>query len=183
MVEDYFRKLAKTAIDSGADMFYGHGAHKIYGAEVYKGKPIFYCLGNFAFDWPNQAANKDGAVVRVVLRDKKLALVSVCPSFQNSMNCSFFVGPKSGEGARIFGIMKSKTTGVTWNVLNSEAVLIENSATAAIRPCLQLNTPEGLRAAPKPQFDLKGSSCAAGVAALHPLLSRQSPGVYSLGIN
>lgn len=38
-------------IDAGADAVVNHHQHCISGYEVYKGKPIFYGLGNFCFDW------------------------------------------------------------------------------------------------------------------------------------
>src|SRR5262249_2359606 len=41
--------LARAAIDNGADAFIGHGPHQIRGIEIYKGRPIFYSLGNFFF--------------------------------------------------------------------------------------------------------------------------------------
>jgi poly-gamma-glutamate synthesis protein (capsule biosynthesis protein) len=41
-------QLAHQVIDAGADMFIGHGPHVLRGIEIYKGKPIFYSLGNFA---------------------------------------------------------------------------------------------------------------------------------------
>ncbi|GAA6295188.1 CapA family protein [Enterocloster asparagiformis] len=40
-------KFAHDAIDAGADVYFGHGWHKTLGVEIYKGKPIFYGLGNF----------------------------------------------------------------------------------------------------------------------------------------
>lgn len=40
--------LAHKAIDAGADVYVGHGPHQLRGIEIYKGKPIFYSLGNFA---------------------------------------------------------------------------------------------------------------------------------------
>ena len=43
----YARKFAHAAIDAGADMYVAHGWHKVLGFEIYKGKPIFYGLGNF----------------------------------------------------------------------------------------------------------------------------------------
>lgn len=43
-------KDAKLFIDSGADCIVGHHAHCVQPLEIYKGKPIFYCLGNFCFD-------------------------------------------------------------------------------------------------------------------------------------
>jgi poly-gamma-glutamate capsule biosynthesis protein CapA/YwtB (metallophosphatase superfamily) len=36
-------------IDEGADVFVGHGPHMLRGIEIYRGKPIFYSLGNFMF--------------------------------------------------------------------------------------------------------------------------------------
>jgi len=46
---DFLPKLAHAAIDAGADEFIGHGPHQIRGIEIYRGKPIFYSLGNFVF--------------------------------------------------------------------------------------------------------------------------------------
>jgi poly-gamma-glutamate capsule biosynthesis protein CapA/YwtB (metallophosphatase superfamily) len=39
-------------IESGADAVIGHHTHCYSGYETYKGKLIFYSLGNFIFDWP-----------------------------------------------------------------------------------------------------------------------------------
>jgi poly-gamma-glutamate synthesis protein (capsule biosynthesis protein) len=46
---DFLPKLAHAVIDNGADMFIGHGPHQLRGIEIYRGKPIFYSLGNFFF--------------------------------------------------------------------------------------------------------------------------------------
>jgi poly-gamma-glutamate synthesis protein (capsule biosynthesis protein) len=45
----FLRDLAHDAIDAGADVFVGHGPHQVGGIEIYKGKPIFYSLGNYIF--------------------------------------------------------------------------------------------------------------------------------------
>lgn len=39
--------FARAAIDSGADVVVGHGPHVLRAIECYRGKPIFYSLGNF----------------------------------------------------------------------------------------------------------------------------------------
>jgi poly-gamma-glutamate synthesis protein (capsule biosynthesis protein) len=49
-VADYETEVAKAAIDAGADAVFGHHQHILKGVEVYKGKPIFHGLGNFAMD-------------------------------------------------------------------------------------------------------------------------------------
>jgi poly-gamma-glutamate synthesis protein (capsule biosynthesis protein) len=43
------RDFAHKVIDAGADAYLGHGPHVMRGIEIYKGKPIFYSLGNFVF--------------------------------------------------------------------------------------------------------------------------------------
>jgi hypothetical protein len=45
---EFAQSIAHAAIDEGADAFVGHGPHILRGIEIYKGKPIFYSLGNFA---------------------------------------------------------------------------------------------------------------------------------------
>ena len=41
------RRWARAVIDAGADAVVGHGPHVLRGVEFYRGKPIFYSLGNF----------------------------------------------------------------------------------------------------------------------------------------
>jgi hypothetical protein len=45
----YMTDIAHTAIDSGADVVMGHGPHYALPVELYKGRPIFYGLGNLTF--------------------------------------------------------------------------------------------------------------------------------------
>ncbi|HEY7559075.1 MAG TPA: CapA family protein [Candidatus Binatia bacterium] len=47
---DFFTNFAHQAIDEGADVFVGHGSHFPMGIEIYKGKAIFYSVGNFVFE-------------------------------------------------------------------------------------------------------------------------------------
>jgi poly-gamma-glutamate synthesis protein (capsule biosynthesis protein) len=44
---DFAKAFARTAIDAGVDIFICHGSHTPLGIEFYKGKPIFYSVGNF----------------------------------------------------------------------------------------------------------------------------------------
>jgi poly-gamma-glutamate synthesis protein (capsule biosynthesis protein) len=54
---DFLTTLARASIDNGADAFVGHGVHVLRGVEIYKGRPIFYGLGEFVrqmeFAWGN----------------------------------------------------------------------------------------------------------------------------------
>jgi poly-gamma-glutamate synthesis protein (capsule biosynthesis protein) len=44
---DFLPVFAKATIDAGADAFLGTGVHVLRGIEIYKGRPIFYGLGEF----------------------------------------------------------------------------------------------------------------------------------------
>ncbi len=46
---DYQEPLAHKLVDAGADAVFGHHPHVLHGIEVYRGRPIFYSLGNFVF--------------------------------------------------------------------------------------------------------------------------------------
>jgi len=54
----YERQVSKAAIDVGADVVMGHHAYILQGIEVYKDRPIFHGLGNFAI--ATEALNIDG---------------------------------------------------------------------------------------------------------------------------
>lgn len=49
ILASYEQPLSYAAIDVGADLVLGDHAHILKGIEMYKGKPIFHNLGNFAF--------------------------------------------------------------------------------------------------------------------------------------
>ncbi|MGD2246138.1 MAG: CapA family protein [Candidatus Aminicenantes bacterium] len=47
----FIQPFAQACIDAGADVFFGTGPHLLRGIEIYKGKPIFYSLGNLFFQY------------------------------------------------------------------------------------------------------------------------------------
>ena len=50
IIPDYCFEMAYAAVDAGADVIFGSHTHILKGIEVYKGKPIFYSLGNFCLE-------------------------------------------------------------------------------------------------------------------------------------
>ncbi len=48
---DFITTVAHACVDAGADMVIGHGPHLLRGLELYRGKPIFYSLGNYIFQF------------------------------------------------------------------------------------------------------------------------------------
>lgn len=61
VLAEYQREVARRVIDAGAGLILGHHAHILKGIEFYRGRAIFYSLGNFAVDLrmtPEHAASK-----------------------------------------------------------------------------------------------------------------------------
>jgi poly-gamma-glutamate synthesis protein (capsule biosynthesis protein) len=50
VVAEYQIDIAHAAVDAGADLIIQHHAHILKGIELYRGKVIFYGLGNFALE-------------------------------------------------------------------------------------------------------------------------------------
>jgi poly-gamma-glutamate synthesis protein (capsule biosynthesis protein) len=61
------RTLARLMIDAGAALVVGGHPHVTQGAEIYKGKPIIYSLGNFVFDGFELPEARRGWLLRLTL--------------------------------------------------------------------------------------------------------------------
>lgn len=84
---DYQKEIAHAAIDAGADMVFGHHPHVVQGAEIYRGKPVFYSLGNFVFDWVVMMnRNLDGISLRCTLSGKAISRIELLPARRGSDN-------------------------------------------------------------------------------------------------
>ena len=74
-VLDYMTEIAHAVIDAGADVVVGHGPHYSLPVEIYKGKPVFYGLGSFAFHTGHGGLKHGdwlGMIGRVTLDGKKV---------------------------------------------------------------------------------------------------------------
>jgi poly-gamma-glutamate capsule biosynthesis protein CapA/YwtB (metallophosphatase superfamily) len=61
------KSFARKMIDEGAALVVGSHPHVTQGAEIYKGKPIVYSLGNFAFDGFDYPEAQRGWLLRLTL--------------------------------------------------------------------------------------------------------------------
>jgi hypothetical protein len=61
------RVFARRMLDAGADMIVGGHPHVTQGAEIYKGKPIVYSLGNFLFNGFDSEATTTGWLLEAKL--------------------------------------------------------------------------------------------------------------------
>jgi gamma-polyglutamate biosynthesis protein CapA len=71
--------FAHAAIDAGADLVIGHHPHVIQGAESYRGRWIYYSLGNFVFDQYQREATQHGEMVEVSFLGTKVLSTYVMP--------------------------------------------------------------------------------------------------------
>lgn len=62
------KAFARACIDAGADAYVGHHPHVAQGVAWYKGKPIFYSLGNFVFKQFDPWTDR-GLAVRMTFKD------------------------------------------------------------------------------------------------------------------
>jgi hypothetical protein len=108
--EDYQRQFARTALDMGADLVFGHGTHTLQGVEIYKGKPILYAIGHSNFDQPGYEKSTEGLAVRVVMRGNAILRVSFVPVTRDASNDVYLLDPGSGEGAKLVQMVKDRST-------------------------------------------------------------------------
>lgn len=78
------KQQAYALIDSGADVIIGHHTHTIQSIEFYKGKPIYYSIGNFIFDQSNPI-NSKGLLVQIEITKTKLLCKEIAFDIENCM--------------------------------------------------------------------------------------------------
>lgn len=67
-------KLAHHWVDAGADLVVGSHPHVLQDSEVYKGRPIFYSIGNLLFDQTFSDATQRGIVLTGKISDNDLKI-------------------------------------------------------------------------------------------------------------
>lgn len=73
------RQLARELIDAGADVILGHHPHVPGSIELYRGRPIFYSLGNFLFGHDHAAWNRNNMIASIEIEDGRVARAAVTP--------------------------------------------------------------------------------------------------------
>ena len=76
------RQQARRLIDAGADLLVCHHTHTLQSIEEYKGKQIYYSIGNFIFD-PSQPVNRQACVVRLNVTADDLSVETVPVTIDN----------------------------------------------------------------------------------------------------
>jgi len=65
--------FARRCIDAGAALYVSHGAPRLHGIEIYRGRPIFYDLGNLIFQTATAEGHYDDQVWQSVVAECRFA--------------------------------------------------------------------------------------------------------------
>ena len=82
---EWLQKWTHAEVDAGADMVVMHGAPLLHGVEIYRGKPIFYDLGNFIYNLPptltyiDEPMSWESVVAYVEFQGRNLRSISFRP--------------------------------------------------------------------------------------------------------
>lgn len=95
-----FQGFARSVIDAGADIFWGHSAHCVQGVEVRAGRLICFDTGDLVDDYAvdDQLRNDLSALFLVRVADRRITRLDVVPMRIDGMR----VDPATGEDRRWF---------------------------------------------------------------------------------
>jgi poly-gamma-glutamate capsule biosynthesis protein CapA/YwtB (metallophosphatase superfamily) len=96
------QKLARACIDAGADLVIGNHAHWAGAVETYKGKPIWYALGNFVFDQTWSEPTMEGITLELTFRGATLVQARMRPHIILDKAQPNFLDP-AGDGRVVMG--------------------------------------------------------------------------------
>lgn len=104
----YQTTLGRLAINAGADLVVGSHPHVVQAVEIYKGKPIFYSLGNFLFgsDFKPARGYRNGLVAIAEVKNREVVRVLIVPSAINEKEQPALLGPDQSESAALMDSVK-----------------------------------------------------------------------------
>jgi len=91
------RSWAHRMIDAGADLVIGNHAHWAAAMEVYKGRPIWYALGNFVFDQTWSEETMEGLVLELTFDGASLVQARMHPTVILDASQPNLLDAKSGR--------------------------------------------------------------------------------------
>lgn len=101
--------IAHAAVDCGADLVVCTHPHRIQGIEVYKGKVIFYSIGNFALDFAYAQQPKESIILDCTVSNKAIKDIAVRPCLLNQGNekQTIILEKPTSDGERIFQMLNT----------------------------------------------------------------------------
>ena len=147
LIPMYCFELGHEAVDTGADLIIGTHSHILKGIETYKGKTIFYSLGNFALelgqhmrdhehireldehyrikDWTERMKTM---IAKAIIEDGKITRVSYIPCYINDNSEPVIIKRGELKGQEVFNyvedISRSEGLPVRFSLKGDSEVLI-----------------------------------------------------------
>ena len=110
-------ELAHAFIDNGADLVVASHPHWVQNIEFYKGKPIFYALGNFIFDQTHTLPTRQSVVANLHYYQGQLGNIELIPlqtcgyhQTKNDLTLNYLAGKLSLEQLQ----NTAETDGCVW---------------------------------------------------------------------
>lgn len=131
--------IARKLIDAGADMIVGHHPHVVQSITYYKGKPVFYSLGNLVFD-QHRHGTREGIMAGLDVADGKPRIKVIPYRIENNRPVEMDKGEREEFKKHLLSISKDVSlmdTDGGW-ALAEENEAQATSSTAAAFPALQL---------------------------------------------
>lgn len=125
-VLQYMREIAHAAIDAGADIVVGHGPHFVLPVEVYKGRLIFYGMGNFSFHTGHGGRRHGdwvGLLARIQLEERAIQRVALSLVRHNERNETLLRSPEEEPAAFNDLVERSAPFGTRIVAENGEGVI------------------------------------------------------------
>jgi poly-gamma-glutamate capsule biosynthesis protein CapA/YwtB (metallophosphatase superfamily) len=91
--------FARALIDAGADLVFGHSGHVVRGIEVYRERPILYCVGDFIDDYAVDplARNDQSYLVSLEVEGRAVRRLRLYPTIIQDMHACLATGREAEE--------------------------------------------------------------------------------------
>lgn len=120
--------FARAIVESGADLVFGHSGHIFRGIEVYHGRPIIYCAGDFIDDYAvDEIERNDESFIFVLEIDRnKHRRIYLYPTY--IQNCQANMAMDHSKSAILSKMQKLCKTLGTHLTCDSDHALLDYSA-------------------------------------------------------
>ena len=118
------QEIGHALVNAGADIVIGHHSHTLQPVEVYKGKVIFYSLGNFIFD-QGWTKTKDSVLAQYKIKDDGSRVVKLTPMKINEASPSPLSGPLAGIDFKRMTMLLTKNLGsdINWETKDGKIII------------------------------------------------------------
>lgn len=108
--------FARSLIDAGADVVFGHSPHVFRGIEIYKGKPILYSAGNFIDDYAvdERERNNESFIFIVEFDPPECKKITLIPTVIRNYQASLAIDEAETIALKMINLCKKFNTEISW---------------------------------------------------------------------